>query len=293
MPVQTAQFDNAHQPCHGRKVKVVNGTLDGALFVARGTQRLCCKGEHRGLISVTGRAMLRSCHFQTVASIHRIAGGLREHAAGPPATVSPPDAGCVDHCHVTVHKQAARGPPVPPPGCTSPQGPRLLRTPVAPRAALFTGAWLQLLGCADGLWLMLRGLSLQVTVDGGKDFVAKVLGQDEDKDVAVLQVEEKAVRAPPHHPLPCSPCLPLRTTGLISVFLQGACSHTVWARFNVCVHKSTCTRLHMRHRGGGHRWTSPSQPQQVTRAAECLPRAAAGADTRPAAAPLVVMFRQT
>lgn len=36
--------------------------------------------------------------------------------------------------------------------------------------------------------------TVQVTVDGGKDFVAKVLGQDEDKDVAVLQVEEKAVR---------------------------------------------------------------------------------------------------
>lgn len=47
---------------------------------------------------------------------------------------------------------------------------------------------------------------MQVTVDGGKDFVAKVLGQDEDKDVAVLQVEEKAVRLPPR--LPVLPTLP-------------------------------------------------------------------------------------
>lgn len=45
---------------------------------------------------------------------------------------------------------------------------------------------------------------VQVTVDGGKDFVAKVLGQDEDKDVAVLQVEEKAA-------CPSSAALPLST----------------------------------------------------------------------------------
>jgi hypothetical protein len=43
---------------------------------------------------------------------------------------------------------------------------------------------------------VIKGAStVQIVVDGGAEFPAKVLGQDEDRDVAVLQVEEKAVRA--------------------------------------------------------------------------------------------------
>lgn len=42
---------------------------------------------------------------------------------------------------------------------------------------------------------VIKGAStVQIVVDGGAEFPAKVLGQDEDRDVAVLQVEEKAVR---------------------------------------------------------------------------------------------------
>lgn len=44
---------------------------------------------------------------------------------------------------------------------------------------------------------VIKGAStVQIVVDGGAEFPAKVLGQDEDRDVAVLQVEEKAVRPP-------------------------------------------------------------------------------------------------
>lgn len=44
---------------------------------------------------------------------------------------------------------------------------------------------------------VIKGAStVQIVVDGGAEFPAKVLGQDEDRDVAVLQVEEKAVRLP-------------------------------------------------------------------------------------------------
>lgn len=40
---------------------------------------------------------------------------------------------------------------------------------------------------------VIKGAStVQIVVDGGAEFPAKVLGQDEDRDVAVLQVEEKA-----------------------------------------------------------------------------------------------------
>jgi hypothetical protein len=42
---------------------------------------------------------------------------------------------------------------------------------------------------------VIKGAStVQVVVDGGQEYAAKVLGQDEDRDVAVLQVEEKPVR---------------------------------------------------------------------------------------------------
>jgi S1-C subfamily serine protease len=41
---------------------------------------------------------------------------------------------------------------------------------------------------------VIKGAStVQVIVDGGQEYVAKVLGQDEDKDVAVLQIEEGKV----------------------------------------------------------------------------------------------------
>lgn len=42
---------------------------------------------------------------------------------------------------------------------------------------------------------VIRGASsVQVTLDGGNEYVGKVIGQDEDKDVAVLYIEDKTVR---------------------------------------------------------------------------------------------------
>lgn len=44
---------------------------------------------------------------------------------------------------------------------------------------------------------VIKGASnVSIVVDGGTEFTAKVLGQDEDRDVAVLQVEEKPVCLP-------------------------------------------------------------------------------------------------